>query len=146
MRPGDEPVVPEGQPRRVPSKTWRALTKKIWEVAPLSCPRPGEISAFGQFGINTERGKSILQRIPHRGGHHRAASWWFLSSCLLKSAQNWPRQYQQHPLPKNPEKAICYRLSAGAASCHDGKVFAAGSCSCRRPEKCLGESLQVWRR
>ena len=53
FRPGDEPgasaVTPEvtvldvsdHQPRRVPSKTWRELIKKIWEVDPLSCPRCG---------------------------------------------------------------------------------------------------------
>ncbi len=53
FRPGDEPASPEGhpeaivldvsehQPRRVPSKTWRELIKKIWEVDPLSCPRCG---------------------------------------------------------------------------------------------------------
>jgi hypothetical protein len=52
-RPGDEPgcsgVSPEltvldvsdYRPRRVPSKTWRELIKKIWEVDPLSCPRCG---------------------------------------------------------------------------------------------------------
>ncbi len=33
--------VSEHQPRRVPSKTWRELIKKIWEVDPLSCPRCG---------------------------------------------------------------------------------------------------------
>jgi len=53
FRPGDEPgssaVTPEvtvldvsdHRPRRVPSKTWRELIKKIWEVDPLSCPRCG---------------------------------------------------------------------------------------------------------
>ena len=50
FRPGDEPAVsPEvtvldvsdHQPRRVPSKTWRELIKKIWEVDPLCCPRCG---------------------------------------------------------------------------------------------------------
>ena len=51
FRPGDEPTssavspevtvldVSEHRPRRVPSKTWRELIKKIWEVDPLSCPR-----------------------------------------------------------------------------------------------------------
>ena len=29
------------QPGRAPSKTWRELIKKIWEVDPLSCPRCG---------------------------------------------------------------------------------------------------------
>ena len=33
--------VSDHQPRRVPSKTWRELIKKIWEVDPLSCPRCG---------------------------------------------------------------------------------------------------------
>ena len=53
FRPGDEPTssavspevtvldVSDYQPRRVPSKTWRELIKKIWEVDPLSCPRCG---------------------------------------------------------------------------------------------------------
>jgi hypothetical protein len=31
--------VSDHRPRRVPSKTWRELIKKIWEVDPLSCPR-----------------------------------------------------------------------------------------------------------
>ena len=31
--------VSDYQPRRLPSKTWRELIKKIWEVDPLSCPR-----------------------------------------------------------------------------------------------------------
>jgi hypothetical protein len=51
LRPGDEPTssaltaevtvldVSDHRPRRVPSKTWRELIKKIWEVDPLSCPR-----------------------------------------------------------------------------------------------------------
>jgi hypothetical protein len=51
LRPGDESVtsevnsqvtvldVSEHRQRRVPSKTWRELIKKIWEVDPLSCPR-----------------------------------------------------------------------------------------------------------
>ena len=33
--------VSDHRPRRVPSKTWRELIKKIWEVDPLSCPRCG---------------------------------------------------------------------------------------------------------
>lgn len=53
LRPGDESAtsevnsevivldVSEHQPRRVPSKTWRELIKKTWEVDPLSCPRCG---------------------------------------------------------------------------------------------------------
>jgi DTW domain-containing protein YfiP len=31
--------VSDYKPRRIPSKTWRELIKKIWEVDPLSCPR-----------------------------------------------------------------------------------------------------------
>ena len=31
--------VSDYQPQRVPSKTWRELIKKIWEVGPLCCPR-----------------------------------------------------------------------------------------------------------
>jgi len=43
-----EPVdVPEGEvidvsafkPRRIPSKKWRELIKKVWEADPLLCPR-----------------------------------------------------------------------------------------------------------
>jgi hypothetical protein len=53
FRPGDEPTssaagpevsvldVSDHRPQRVPSKTWRELIKKIWEVDPLSCPRCG---------------------------------------------------------------------------------------------------------
>ncbi len=33
--------VSDHRPRRVPSKTWRELIRKIWEVDPLSCPRCG---------------------------------------------------------------------------------------------------------
>jgi hypothetical protein len=33
--------VSDHRPRRVPSKTWRELIKKIWEVDPLSSPRCG---------------------------------------------------------------------------------------------------------
>ena len=31
--------VSDYKPRRIPSRTWRELIKKIWEVDPLSCPR-----------------------------------------------------------------------------------------------------------
>jgi hypothetical protein len=49
FRPGDEATssavtvlnVSDRQPRHVPSKTWRELIKKIWEVDPLCCPRCG---------------------------------------------------------------------------------------------------------
>jgi hypothetical protein len=53
LRPGDEPPqaanadevnvldVSDYQPPRIPSKTWRDLIKKIWEVDPLTCPRCG---------------------------------------------------------------------------------------------------------
>jgi hypothetical protein len=33
--------VSDYKPRRIPSKTWRELIKKIWEVDPLTCPRCG---------------------------------------------------------------------------------------------------------
>ncbi|GAB4258065.1 MAG: hypothetical protein Kow0092_05380 [Deferrisomatales bacterium] len=33
--------VAEHQPTRVPSKTWRQLIQKVWEVDPLACPRCG---------------------------------------------------------------------------------------------------------
>ena len=33
--------VSDHRPQRVPSKTWRELIKKIWEVDPLRCPRYG---------------------------------------------------------------------------------------------------------
>jgi hypothetical protein len=51
MMAGDEPTSPAATPQvevldvsdykrpRIPSKTWRELIKKIWEVDPLSCPR-----------------------------------------------------------------------------------------------------------
>jgi len=51
LRPGDQPPPGENadevtvlhlsdyQPPRIPSKTWRELIKKIWEVDPLTCPR-----------------------------------------------------------------------------------------------------------
>jgi len=51
LRPGDQPPpgenadevtvldVSDYQPPRIPSKTWRELIKKIWEVDPLTCPR-----------------------------------------------------------------------------------------------------------
>ena len=52
LRPRDQPPgentdeatvldVSDYQPPRIPSKTWRELIKKIWEVDPLSCPRCG---------------------------------------------------------------------------------------------------------
>ena len=53
LRPGDQPApsaqtpdvtvldVSNYKPSRIPSKTWRDLIKKIWEVDPLSCPRCG---------------------------------------------------------------------------------------------------------
>ena len=53
LKPGDEPApshaipevtvldVSDYKPSRIPSKTWRELIKKIWEVDPLSCPRCG---------------------------------------------------------------------------------------------------------
>ncbi|MGA0325323.1 MAG: hypothetical protein ACO3M7_10625, partial [Ilumatobacteraceae bacterium] len=28
----------ENQPRRIPSKKWRDLIKKVWEADPLMCP------------------------------------------------------------------------------------------------------------
>lgn len=30
------------EPPRIPSKTWRELIKKVWEVDPLLCPNCGE--------------------------------------------------------------------------------------------------------
>lgn len=51
LKPGDQPAssavpsevtvldVSDHRPCRVPSKTWRELIKRIWEVDPLSCPR-----------------------------------------------------------------------------------------------------------
>ena len=49
-RLGDEPEkeqeegilgVADYRPERVPSKTWRQLIQKVWEVDPLTCPRCG---------------------------------------------------------------------------------------------------------
>jgi len=33
--------VSDYDPPHVPSKTWRELIKKVWEVNPLTCPRCG---------------------------------------------------------------------------------------------------------
>lgn len=33
--------VSDYQPRRLPSKKWRELIKKVWEVDPMNCPRCG---------------------------------------------------------------------------------------------------------
>ncbi|MCK4604737.1 MAG: hypothetical protein KAU41_08630 [Deltaproteobacteria bacterium] len=53
LRPGDKPPekedgvdftildVSDYDPPHVPSKTWRELIKKVWEVNPLTCPRCG---------------------------------------------------------------------------------------------------------
>ena len=53
LRPGDKPPekedgvdftildVSDYDPPHVPSKTWRELIKKVWEVDPLTCPRCG---------------------------------------------------------------------------------------------------------
>ena len=35
------PVCVQRTGRHVPSKTWRELIKKVWEVDPLTCPRCG---------------------------------------------------------------------------------------------------------
>ncbi len=35
------------KPKRIPMLMWRECIKKVWEVAPLLCPKcPGEISVF----------------------------------------------------------------------------------------------------
>ncbi len=46
--PGKEDIVnftvldiSDYEPRRVPSRTWRELIKKVWEVDPLTCPQCG---------------------------------------------------------------------------------------------------------
>jgi hypothetical protein len=53
LRPGDKPPEKEDsvnftildisdyEPPRAPSKTWRELIKKVWEIDPLTCPRCG---------------------------------------------------------------------------------------------------------
>ena len=50
LRPGDKPTekedgvdftildVSDYEPPRAPSKTWRELIKKVWEIDPLTCP------------------------------------------------------------------------------------------------------------
>jgi hypothetical protein len=52
LRPGDKPLekedgvdftildVSDYDPPHVPSKTWKELIKKVWEVDPLTCPQP----------------------------------------------------------------------------------------------------------
>jgi len=66
LRPGDKPPgkkdgvdftildVSDYDPPHVPSKTWRELIKKVWEVDPLTCPRCGSdlpaIASSGEAG------------------------------------------------------------------------------------------------
>jgi hypothetical protein len=72
LRPGDKPPgkedgvdftildVSDYDPPHVPSKTWRELIKKVWEVDPLTCPRCGSemkiISLIQDPDVNEERG------------------------------------------------------------------------------------------
>jgi len=52
--------VSEHQPRRMPSKAWRELIKKIREVDPLSCPRCG----FEMKIISLIHEPDLVERIP----------------------------------------------------------------------------------
>ena len=45
--------------RRIPSKTWRELIKKIWEVDPLTCPRCGHEMKI----ISLINDPSVIERI-----------------------------------------------------------------------------------
>jgi hypothetical protein len=42
------------EPMRAPSKTWRELIKKVWEVDPLTCPQCGSdlpaVASSGEVG------------------------------------------------------------------------------------------------
>ena len=84
LRPGDEPPqggntnevigldVSDYQPPRIPSKTWRELIKKIWEVDPLSCPR----CAHEMKIISLIHEPAVIERILRHLGlwnHHPAS-------------------------------------------------------------------------
>ncbi len=81
FRPGDEPAssvvspevtvldVSEHRSRRVPSKTWRELIKKIWEVDPLSCPRCGHEMKV----VNFIHEPDVIERILRHLGPMEAA-------------------------------------------------------------------------
>jgi hypothetical protein len=127
FRPGDESAtlevnsevtvldVSEHRPRRVPSKTWRELIKKIWEVDPLSCPRCGDemrvISLIHEpavirkvSSVTWGYGSSTTTLMRAKSKPLRAGR---LSSKII-STQKCPSENRRHLLPKNLEKAISY--------------------------------------
>ena len=51
---GEVIEVSESKARRIPSKKWRELIKKVWEADPLLCPhdiRTGFIPTFTRVGF-----------------------------------------------------------------------------------------------
>jgi hypothetical protein len=46
-------------PPHVPSKTWRELIKKVWEIDPLTCPRCG--SDLPAIGFAIRRGGRFVR-------------------------------------------------------------------------------------
>jgi hypothetical protein len=53
-------------PPHVPSKTWRELIKKVWEIDPLTCPRCG--SDLPAIGFAIRRGGRVARSSGEAGG------------------------------------------------------------------------------
>jgi len=59
------------QPRRIPSKKWRELIKKVWEADPLLCPNCGQEMRI--VGLINER--AVIERILRHLGRWAADSF-----------------------------------------------------------------------
>ncbi len=100
---GSEPDNPAGvqvidvsdyQPRRLPSKKWRELIKKIWEVDPFACPRCGsEMTESLSLSKGAWSHSLTIIRLSKRS----CVTWTYGRNKLCRRAHRPDRSYRTTP-------------------------------------------------
>ena len=79
---------PALKPRRIPSRSWRELIKKVWEVDPLLCPY--DIHDIHDIPASTRDAPRVAHQ---RRADHRA----HLAACWLRGGvDQWVNEIRNH--------------------------------------------------
>jgi hypothetical protein len=111
--------VSEYQPRRLPSKKWRELIKKVWEVDPFDCPRCGSEMRMIALIDDGEVIEKILRHLdlwPEEALLARAPPQSILQACPVPCSKNsGTRDYTIEPVLEDGQyfdEAVRLRLAA----------------------------------
>jgi hypothetical protein len=93
--------------RRIPSRSWRELIKKVWEVDPLLCPQCHHEMRI----VSLSNGAQIIERtLRHVGSRGLNRGWMRFAITAFASRQARGRRQRKQSTAANSSSSHCLTI------------------------------------